>query len=125
MCALPLCTEIVWPTIAGTIVDARDHVRITRFSREALSFSIFAIRLSATNGPFLRERPTLLAPFPDDHFRSALVAPRFESHCHLSPRRRRRSAGSRARFTAAVRMIDGIHRDAAHVRTLAAVTLAT
>src|SRR5579875_2766485 len=56
ICALPLCTEMVWPTMAGTTVEARDQVRITRFSREALSFSTFSIRWSATKGPFFNER---------------------------------------------------------------------
>jgi hypothetical protein len=35
-------------------VLARDHVLITRFSRVLFIFSTFAIRWSATNGPFLR-----------------------------------------------------------------------
>src|ERR1700733_4349662 len=125
MCALPLCTEIVCPTIAGTIVDARDQVLMTRFSRVEFIFSTLAIRWSATNGPFFSERPMLLAlPLADDHLGGALVAARLLAHRHLAPRRRGRAARRRARFTAAVRVVDGVHRDTAHRRALPEVALA-
>src|ERR1700691_5128487 len=96
---------------------------MTPFSRVAFSFSIFATKWSATNGPFLRERLTLLAPPPHDHFVGSLVATRLFAHRHLTPRRRRRTAGRRARLTTAMRMVDRVHRDAANVRTLSAMTL--
>ena len=124
MWVLPLCTEIVWPTIGGMIVE-RDQVLITRFSRVEFSFSTFAIRWSATNGPFLRERPiTSGTPLANDHLRRALVAARLFAHRHLAPRRGRRAARGGARFTAAVRMVDRVHRDTAHRRALAHVALA-
>src|SRR6202011_4487985 len=107
------------------IVEARDQVLMTRFSRVEFIFSTFVMRWSATNGPFFSERPMLLAlPFPNDHLRGALVAARLFAHRHLAPRRRRRAARGRARFTTAVRMVDRVHRDTAHRGTLPEVTLA-
>src|SRR5581483_11986730 len=58
-CALPLCTPMVCPTIAGTIVDARLQVFTTRFSRRSFMPSILAIKCSATNGPFFKLRPII------------------------------------------------------------------
>src|SRR5579864_4461517 len=55
-CFLPSYTAIVWPTIAGTIVDARDQVLTTRFSRVEFIRSIFTSRCSAMYGPFLWDR---------------------------------------------------------------------
>src|ERR1700682_4011891 len=99
------------------IVEARDHVLMTRFSRVEFIFSTLVMRWSATNGPFFSERPMLLAlPFPNDHLGGALVTARLLAHRHLAPRPRRRTPGGRARFTAAVRMVDRIHRDDAHRR---------
>src|ERR1700676_52356 len=66
----------------------------------------------------------LALPLADDHLGSALVAARLFAHRHLTPRRRRRAARGRARFTAAVRMVDRVHRDTAHRGTLPEVTLA-
>src|SRR3981081_4729222 len=107
------------------IVDARDHVLMTRFSRVEFIFSTFVMRWSATNVPFLSERPMLLAlPFPNDHLGGALVAARLFAHGHLAPRRRRRATRGRTRFAAAVRMVDGVHRDTAHRRALPEVALA-
>src|SRR5580692_12448180 len=125
MCALPLWTEIVWPTICGTIVDALLQVLMTRFSRVEFIRSTLAISDGATNGPFFNERPMLLrAPLADDHLGGALVAARLLTHRHLAPWRRRRTARGRTRLAAAVRVIDRIHRDAAHRRSLAAMALA-
>ena len=50
----------------------------------------------------------------------ALVAARLLAHRHLTPGRGRRTARRRARLAAAVRMVDRVHRDAAHRRALAA-----
>src|SRR4030088_3132802 len=101
------------------IVEARDQVLMTRFSRVEFIFSTFVISWSATYGPFLSERPMLLAlPFPNDHLGRALVAALLLAHRHLAPRRRGRTARGGARFTAAVRVVDGVHRDTAHRRAL-------
>jgi len=48
---------MVCPTIAGTIVEARLHVLMTRFSRVSFIFSTLLRRWSATYGPFFSERP--------------------------------------------------------------------
>src|SRR5205814_1535850 len=52
-CLRPSWTAIVCPTISGKIVEARDQVRIIRFSPEAFICSIRPISRSSTKGPFL------------------------------------------------------------------------
>src|SRR5437899_2999041 len=47
---------MVWPTIVGSTIDARDHVFTTFFSRRSFIWSIFFFSDSWTNGPFLVER---------------------------------------------------------------------
>src|SRR5205807_7705611 len=44
---------MVCPTISGTTVERRDHVRITRLSPRRFISTTFSIRWSSTNGPFL------------------------------------------------------------------------
>jgi hypothetical protein len=44
---------MVWPTISGKIVDARDQVRIIRFSPLVFIASIRPMSRSSTKGPFL------------------------------------------------------------------------
>src|SRR5579859_2360991 len=105
-CLRPSWTAIVWPTIAGTIVDARDHVLMTRFSRVEFIRSTLTSRCSAMKGPLVRER--LIASLPPtlhDEFLRAFVLARLLAHRHLAPRRRRRATRRRARFAAAVRVI--------------------
>src|SRR5262249_31163604 len=53
---LPLCTAMVWPIMAGTIVERRDQVFTTFFSLRVFSLSTFSRRCPSTNGPFLSER---------------------------------------------------------------------
>src|ERR1700733_3146202 len=97
---------------------------MTFFSRVEFIFSTLASRWSATNGPFLSERPILLAlPLANDHAGRALVTARLFAHRHLAPRRGRRAARSRARFTTAVRMVDRVHGDTANRRTFAEMPL--
>src|SRR5664280_2368311 len=55
-CFLPSCTAIVWPTISGKIVDARDHVRSIFLLLAVFSASMRFIKRSSTHGPFLLER---------------------------------------------------------------------
>jgi hypothetical protein len=53
---LPLCTAMVCPTNSGKIVERRDQVFTTFLSLALFSTSIFTLRCSSTNGPFLVER---------------------------------------------------------------------
>src|ERR1700727_2917129 len=55
-CLRPSCTAIVWPSIAGTIIERRDHVLITFLVPLSFCTSTFFIRWSSTNGPFFRLR---------------------------------------------------------------------
>src|ERR1700728_398344 len=55
-CLRPSCTAIVWPSIAGTIMDRRDQVLITFLVPLSFCRSTFLIRWSSTNGPFFRLR---------------------------------------------------------------------
>src|SRR4029077_19035353 len=52
----PLWTAIVWPTMSGMIVERRDQVLTTFFSRVVLRAATFFMRWSSTKGPFLIER---------------------------------------------------------------------
>src|SRR5207302_9595690 len=52
-CLRPSWTAIVWPTMSGNTVEARDQVRIIRFSFLAFMPSMRLISRSSTNGPFL------------------------------------------------------------------------
>src|ERR1700722_13106920 len=98
---------------------------MTFFSRVEFIFSTLARRWSATNGPFLSERPILLAlPLADDHAGRALVTACLFAHRHLTPRRGGPPSRGRPRYAAAVRIVDRVHRDAAHRRTLAEMALA-
>src|SRR4028118_90256 len=47
---------MVWPIIAGTIIERRDHVLMTVLVPLSFCTSTFFIRWSSTNGPFLRLR---------------------------------------------------------------------
>src|SRR5438445_5010044 len=51
---------MVWPTIAGEIIDARDQVFTTFFSLREFIRSIFFLSDSWMNGPFFTERLTYL-----------------------------------------------------------------
>src|SRR5471030_596613 len=115
MCLRPSYTAIVCPTMAGTTVDARDHVLITRFSRVEFMRSIFSSRCSAMKAPFLADRVIyLFAPPLHDEFVGALVASRLFTHGHLAPRCGWRTTCGGTRLAAAVRVIHRVHRDAAH-----------
>jgi len=57
---LPLCTASVCPSISGTTVDRRDHVRVTRLSLARFIVSTFSRRWVSTNGPFFSD--LLIAP---------------------------------------------------------------
>src|SRR5260221_8363735 len=55
-CLRPSCTAIVWPSIAGTIIERRDQVLITCLVPLSFWTSTLFIRWSSTNGPFFRLR---------------------------------------------------------------------
>ncbi len=56
MCLRPSWTAIVWPSMAGTIIERRDHVLMTVLDPRSFCTSTFFIRWSSTKGPFLRLR---------------------------------------------------------------------
>src|SRR5262249_54942615 len=51
----PLCTAIVWPTMSGMIVERRDQVLTTFFSRVVLRAATFLARWSGTKRPYLKD----------------------------------------------------------------------
>src|SRR5450631_3875783 len=122
MCCLPLWTAMVRPTKSGRIVERRDHVLIGRLSFEAEATSTFFMRCPSTNGPFLIERAIayplgLLVAAAHDHRLRALVAACLLALGRLSPRRHRMAVAARA---APERVVDRVHRLAAHRRADAA-----
>src|SRR5262245_74524 len=124
-CLRPSWMAIVWPIIAGTIIDRRDQVLMTCF--EPLSFceSTFLIRWSSTNGPFFRLRGTAAAlsstlsglAATDDHLIAGLALA--GAALRLAPRRHRVASTRRLALAATVRMVDRVHRDTAYRRPLA------
>src|SRR3954452_20739168 len=61
-CLRPSCTAMVWPSIAGRIIERRDHVLMTFFVPLSFCASTFLMRWSSTNGPFFRLRGIGFAP---------------------------------------------------------------
>ena len=124
----PLCTAIVCPTISGITVDRRDQVLMTFFSFSRFIASTFSSRWRSMNGPFFSDLPISALDFEVRRYffrrstmnRSrALVAARLVALGRHAPRRHRMPAAGRLAFAAAERVIDRVHRDAAHVRPLA------
>src|SRR5208337_3928769 len=144
---LPLCTAIVCPTISGIIVERRDHVRSTFFSLRAFMPSTFVARCASTNGPFLVERAisqfsvlssqfsvnpnrgfwsfletlkpcflAFLSPVHDKRI-GPLIVPRLVATRRLAPWGHRMASAGGFAFTAAVRMVHRVHRNAAVMRT--------
>src|SRR5919197_274194 len=114
----PLCTAKVKPTMSGVMVERRDQVFTTFFSPDSSIARTFFARCVSTNGPFLTERAirSLLAHLPalHDPALGALVVPRLVALGRLAPGRLRVVA-LRPPLAAAVRMIDRVHRHAAHL----------
>src|ERR1700756_2762746 len=109
---------------SGRIVERRDQVLIGFLSRVAAAASTFFSKWASQNGPFLTERAiayslTLVTAL-DDHRRRALVATRAIALRRRTPRAHRIAARGRTAFTAAVRVVDRVHRDTTHRRTDAA-----
>src|SRR5579884_560057 len=125
-CLRPSWTAIVCPTISGKIVEVRDHVRTICFEPEAFIASMRPSSRSSTNGPFLLLRliqlPLVLpaATAANDQLVGFLVlrAGALAERRH-APGRDRVAAALRLPLAAAVRVVDGVHRGAAHGRTLA------
>src|SRR5579875_825913 len=122
-CLRPSCTAIVWPTMSGMIVERRDHVLMTRFSRLALSASTLRSRCSSTNGPFFRLRGMLppclapraaRAPAPDDQPVGVLVAAPSPS-LRLAPGRHRVAAARALALAPAEGVVDRVHRHPARL----------
>ena len=59
-CCLPLCTDIVKPTIDGIIIDLLDQVLIGFLSLFAFARSTFFDRDKSTKGPFFNDQGILL-----------------------------------------------------------------
>src|ERR1700692_49096 len=124
-CRRPLCTAMVRPTISGMTMERRDQVLIGRRSFFWLAVCTFLARCKSTNGPFLSERGTDNSPVLqsfvlatlNDHAVSALVATRLLALGLQAPWAYRvRVTLTRLAFTAAVRVIDRVHDDAAYGR---------
>src|SRR5689334_8314357 len=118
----PLCTAIVCPTISGTTVERRDQVLMTFFSLTRFIPSIFSRSGVSMNGPFFSDlliRRSLLLPALHDEAVRVLAVPRLVALGRLAPRRHRMTAARGLALAAAERVIDRVHRHAAHVRTLA------
>src|SRR4030081_2337438 len=118
------------------MVERRDQVRSTFFSLRAFMPSILVARCVSTNGPFFVERAidsalssrlsarrlrhqllTLFAAALDGRIRPLVVAG-LEATRRLTPRRYRMPSARSLAFTAAVRMVDRVHGNAAVMRTL-------
>src|SRR3954470_1817891 len=125
-CLRPSCTAMVWPSIAGTIIERRDHVLMTFLVPLSFCVSTFFIRWSSTNGPFLRLRGIclyLLAPLrglaaADDEAVAVLVGTA-GAGLGLAPRADGGAAPGGLALTTTVRVVDRVHGDAADGGSLA------
>src|SRR5688572_10524078 len=70
-------------------------------------------------------RHLLSSPVFHDHIARAFVATRLIAACRLSPGRYRVASAGRLSFTAAMRVIDRVHRNSAYFRALAFPAVAT
>src|SRR6266481_2483282 len=127
MCSLPLCTAIVRPTNSGSTVERRDQVFTGRLSLVARTASSFLSKCASTNGPFLIERAMFtyllnLKTTTHNHATGALVTACAESLGWHAPWADRMATRRSFTFTAAMRVIHRIHRNAAHRRTYPAPT---
>src|SRR5687767_2675910 len=126
MWRLPLWTPKVRPTKSGVMVERRDHVLIAggRAAPERTSSTFFS-RWRSMNGPFLTERAMssstssavlLHAAVAHDHVRGALGLARLVAARGLPPRRHGVAPARGLALAAAVRVVDRVHRHAAHRR---------
>src|SRR6266536_1455544 len=143
-CLRPSWTAIVCPTISGKIVDVRDQVRIICLLPDSFIRVMRLISRSSTNGPFFElllngfsyersdvetshgEKCAAFSPFiltppscADDQLVGFLVlAARPLAEGRHAPRGDRVAAALGLALAATVRVVDGVHRRAAHGRTL-------
>src|SRR5580765_6559255 len=112
----PLWTANVCPIMSGMIVERRDQVFVTLRSPDVFIASTFLRRCWSMKGPFLTERamcsPRLLLPPHDDEAVGPLVVPGLVALGRHPPGRLRMVAFGSA-LTAAMRMVDRVHGDAA------------
>src|ERR1700758_5378028 len=114
--------------MSGMIVERRDQVLMTCFVFFSFCTSTFLSRWSSTNGPFFRLRgiyltPGLLpvvllagAPASDDELVARLVRVAGAA-LGLAPRAHGVAAAGGLPLTAAVRVVDRVHHDAADAGT--------
>src|SRR4030067_2314322 len=126
-CLRPSWTAMVCPTISGKTVEARDQVLSILFCPEAFISRTHAMRRSSTNGPFFVDRltqapsclsPSLaaLAPANDVLVRRLVLLPRAVAQGRHTPGRHRVPPRGGLALAAAVRVVDRVHRRAAHGR---------
>src|ERR1700748_2016021 len=122
MCLRPSCTAIVWPSIAGTIMERRDQVLMTVLVPFSFCTSTFFIRWSSTKGPFLRLRgisgcslPLVLAAAAADQPVTGLVLMAGAAF-RLTPRADRVATTGGLALTTTVRVVDRVHGDTADGR---------
>src|SRR5580700_9569056 len=127
MCWRPLCTAIVRPTISGMTMERRDQVLIGFLSFFAEATCTFFARCRSTNGPFFNERGIstyLVLATLQNHVIGALVVARLQALGVLPPGRHgMRIALAGLALAAAVRVIDGVHRQSPRRRADAAPAL--
>src|SRR5665647_1422554 len=111
--------------MSGKTVEARDQVLIIFFWPAAFICSMRLMRRSSTNGPFFADLLKRCLPLPalaalaaadDELVRRLVVGARAVSQCGDAPRRDRMTTGRGLALAAAVWMVDGVHRRAAHGR---------
>src|SRR5689334_1807307 len=115
---------MVRPTNCGKIVERRDQVLMISLRPEARDFSAFFSRWPSSHGPFQVERvtsglPSLLPATPHDVAVGRLVLARLGALGALAPWRHRVAPAGGAAFAAAMRVVDRVHRHAAHRGLLA------
>src|SRR6266853_4578506 len=108
---------------SGTMVERRDQVLIGRLSLEDCAASTFFNRCPSTNGPFFNERDILgfsadllAITTLHDHGVRALVLAGPITLGELAPRRNRMPLGAGSTLSAAMRVVDRVHRHPAHRR---------
>ena len=119
----PLCTKNVCPTKSGVTIERRDQVLIGFFALELFILSIFSKRCDSTKGPFFNDLAIkiklLFAPALENETIARLVfAASLKSFGELSPWTdwvMPAAATLRFPLAAAHRVIDRVHRHAAHM----------
>src|SRR6476619_3287837 len=125
-CLRPSCTASVWPIMAGTIIERRDHVLITLWVPASFCASTFLLRWSSMNGPFFRLRGISLLPYSallaglaatDDQGIAGRALAR--AALGLAPGGDRVAPTRGLALATTVRVVDGVHDDTANGRALA------